>query len=118
MCKTALEVREILSGHGINVTVVDPVFVKPLDEDLMRDILGRHRVVFTVEEHALIGGLGSIINNFVVKNGFSDTKVVNCGIDDVFVEQGGYGDLLNEVGLTAEKLVATVLKTFYPENHS
>ena len=63
--QTALKVRELLLLKGIEATVVDPVFVKPLDTELSSELLSTHRFAATIEEHALNGGMGMIFNNFL-----------------------------------------------------
>jgi 1-deoxy-D-xylulose-5-phosphate synthase len=112
MSEIALKVREILKNHGIEATVIDPVFVKPLDSDLFCSILGSHPYIVTIEEHALSGGFGMIFNNFMVKNKFSQTQVLNFGIPDTFLEQGSHKELLQEIGLTPESIAQQILLEF------
>ncbi|MBY0528736.1 MAG: 1-deoxy-D-xylulose-5-phosphate synthase [Rhabdochlamydiaceae bacterium] len=112
MCEIALKVREILKKHEIEATVIDPVFVKPLDSDLFCSILGSHPYIVTIEEHALSGGFGMIFNHFMVKNKFSQTQVLNFGIPDTFLEQGSHKELLQEIGLTPESIAQQILLEF------
>ena len=108
----ALKVREILQGSGINATVVDPVFVKPLDADLLCRLLPSHPYLVTIEEHSLQSGLGSITNHFLMSKGYGHTKVLNFGVPEMFVEQGSHSQLLQEIHLTPEKISAKILETF------
>lgn len=112
MCHIALQARELLKNEGILMTVIDPVFLKPLDTDLLYRELSSHRFVITLEEHALQGGLASIINSFIVQNGLNHLSVLNFGIPDTFLEQGSHKELLSELGLTPEKIAAKVLSEF------
>ena len=112
MCNTALEVREHLHHHGVQATIVDPVFVKPLDADLFLHILSTHKYIVTIEEHALSGGFGSIFNSFVVRNQFNGHHIFNFGIPDTFVAQGSRGELLKEMGLDAPSITKQILKQF------
>lgn len=116
MCQTALRIREILAAHGLDITVIDPVFVKPLDSDFFCQILLHHKILVTLEEHAVQGGLGMIMNSFVIRNGFNHLQVLNFGIPDTYVEQGSHKELLQQLGLDAESLAARLLKEFAPKN--
>lgn len=104
MLKTAMELRELLIQDGRSATVLDPIFVKPLDTELLSTLLLTHQQIVTIEDHSLASGLGSIINNFLVKQGFRNISVSNFGIPEVFVEQGTHEELFNELGLTAKKI--------------
>lgn len=112
MNETAFQVRELLAEEGISAAILDPVFVKPLDSDLFRDLLSRHQRIVTIEEHSVVSGMGSIINNFLVREGFTQVKVLNCGIPELFVEQGSNNELLDELGLSAEKICTRILNHF------
>lgn len=70
MYKTAMEVRSILAKEGISSSVIDPVFVKPLDSELLADVFMSHKCVVTIEEHAVNAGMGVILNTFAVRNKF------------------------------------------------
>lgn len=109
---TALKVREQLLDHGISATVMDPVFVKPLDADLICRLLLTHSQVVTIEEHSAISGLGAIVNNFLMSHGYNQVQVLNCGIPETFLDQGSHADLINEIGLTPEKITQRILNHF------
>lgn len=112
MNKIALEIRDALAETGQFVTVVDPVFVKPLDVELICRLLLTHQKVVTIEEHSVMSGLGSIVNNFLMRQGFSQVQVLNCGIPEIFVDHGSHKDLLNEIGLTSEKIIKQMIAHF------
>ncbi len=82
MCYTALKVKEELQAFGINATVLDPVFVKPLDGDLLCRLLLTHQKIVTIEEHSLAAGLGSILNHFLMRQNFNNVQVLNLGIPE------------------------------------
>lgn len=111
-CQIALSCREILLKHGIEATVIDPIFLKPLDTDLLCDILSSHKCVVTIEEHSLNGGLGMIFNSFLVRNKFTHIQVLNFGIPDTFLEQGSHKELLQEIGLNPEAIADHILNEF------
>ena len=110
MCYTAIEAREQLAKEGIYATVMDPIFVKPLDGELLSKLLLTHNTVITLEEHSVAGGLGSVVNDFIVSHGYHNTRVLNIGIPDRFIEFGAHGDILDEIGLTPEKVSKKILE--------
>lgn len=107
-CTMALKVKDLLVQEGIHPTVMDPVFVKPLDSELLCRLLSTHQKVVTIEEHSVASGLGSIVNNFMMKQGFPHVQVLNLGIPEAFIEHGSHSDLMNELGLTPEKIVKQI----------
>ncbi len=109
MCDTALEVRELLLKEGIEATIIDPVFIKPLDTETFKHILSTHRMAITLEEHALNGGFGMIFNTFVMQNALPHLHVLNFGIPDTFVEHGSHKELTKELGLDAESIASKIL---------
>lgn len=112
MNSTALKVRDLLTQEEIYATVMDPVFIKPLDAELLIQLLLTHQMIVTIEEHSVVSGLGSIVNNFLIKHGYSHTQVLNLGIPETFVEHGSHKDLMNEIGLTPEKIVKQIHSHF------
>lgn len=112
MNQTALKVREQLLLEGVKATVMDPIFIKPLDSDLICRLLLNHQKIVTIEEHSVQVGMGSIINNFLMRQGFSNVQVLNLGIPETFLEHGSHQNLLSEIGLTPEKIVKQILTTF------
>ncbi len=112
MCEIALQVREKLLAANIQATVLDPIFVKPLDSELLCHLLLTHRYIVTIEEHALTCGLGAILNHFLMGQGYSGVQVLNFGVPEAFVEQGSHRQLLQELGLTAEDIAATIVRRF------
>jgi 1-deoxy-D-xylulose-5-phosphate synthase len=112
MNNTALSVRELLKPYGIDATVMDPVFIKPLDSELICQLLLNHSRIVTIEEHSVISGMGAIINNFLMSQGFNNVQVLNCGIPETFLDQGSHADLINEIGLTPEKITQRIVRHF------
>lgn len=114
MSSVALAVSEKLKAYGIEATVVDPIFVKPLDTELFLRLLSSHSYVVTLEEHSLQGGLGSAINSFISQNHFTSVQVLNLGIPDTFIEQGSHAEILAELGLTPDQITAKIVQQFSP----
>lgn len=110
--KTALNVASILEKAEIYPTVVDPIFLKPLDSELFIELFSSHKYIVTIEEHSITCGLGSIINSFAVKHSFNDNRFLNFGICDTFVQHGHNEELLKELGLDAENIAKNIITRF------
>lgn len=111
MYKIAFEIKEILKTENINPTIVDPIFIKPLDTSLFTSLLFNHKFIITIEEHSLNSGFGVIFNNFLIKQN-SHHKIMNFGIPDEFIEHGKNEDLLKKIGLDAKEIAKKILKKF------
>lgn len=112
---TAFKVRELLLPLGIEATIVDPIFIKPLDSVLFNYLLATHSYVITIEEHALNSGFGMIFNSFLMQNGWKDVEVLNFGIPDRFVQFGSHDELLREIGLDPESIAKRLVRELLPE---
>ncbi|MBA3957684.1 MAG: 1-deoxy-D-xylulose-5-phosphate synthase [Parachlamydiaceae bacterium] len=112
MNNTALQVRDRLLPMGIKATIMDPVFIKPLDSELLYRLLMNHTKIVTLEEHSVTAGMGAIINNFLMQNGFNHVQVLNLGVPETFLDQGSHADLINEIGLTPDKITQRITHHF------
>jgi 1-deoxy-D-xylulose-5-phosphate synthase len=112
MIDLAFEVSDLLLLEGIDATIIDPIFIKPLDKELLRKSFDETKAVVTIEEHALQGGMGSIINNFIVQERLSDLSVWNFGIPDELIPHGSHKYLLNLLGMSPKAITESILKTF------
>ena len=106
----ALAASDILRNEGILVEVVNARFAKPVDADLVREVLGRHDLVFTVEEGTTMGGFGSAVLESAVDQGLEIAGVVRCGIPDQYVVHASRDWQLAHCGLDAESLAGVVRK--------
>ncbi len=111
MVSNALKAAEILSDQGMDVTIVNMRFVKPLDENLLNDLADRMDGFVTVEENALLGGFGSAVTEFFTDKRIKKT-LLRLGIPDHFIEQGTIKELWDICGLTPEKIAVSV-QNFY-----
>jgi 1-deoxy-D-xylulose-5-phosphate synthase len=103
MACVASRAADILKDRGMDVTVVNSRFVKPLDQDLILSLADRHSIIVTVEENVLAGGFGAAICELVERSGRA-TRVATIGLEDRFYEQGPRGWLLDQAGLSPDKL--------------
>jgi 1-deoxy-D-xylulose-5-phosphate synthase len=102
-----LAAAEELSADGFDLAVVDPIFLKPLDKDLLVAEAVRTEFVFTVEENALQGGFGSAVLELFCEAGVT-VPVKRIGLPDKFVEQGSQAELRARYGLDVKGIVATI----------
>jgi len=105
----ALEAADALADKGIQATVIDGRFAKPLDEKLILDTAHRIKYMLTVEENALSGGFGSRIVSLLQKAGLNDVRVKSLGIPDEFVEHGEQPILRAKYYLDREGIVRQTL---------
>ncbi len=99
MVQSALEAAEMLKKDGINITVVDVCAIKPCDEEGITEILRTHDTIFTVEEHSVTGGLGSMICELAAEK--CPRLVHRIGMYG-FAESGSWSELLHEYRLDGE----------------
>jgi 1-deoxy-D-xylulose-5-phosphate synthase len=103
----AIAAAERLESEGLSVAVVDPVFLKPLDRDLLVAEALKTGCVVTAEENALRGGFGSAVLELFCDEGVH-VPVRRVGLPDKFVEQGSQAELRARYNLNADGIVATV----------
>lgn len=102
----ALNAAEKLSADGINAEVINIHTIKPLDEELVIASAIKTGKVVTVEEHSIIGGLGSAVCETLSSK--APTKVLRIGINDTFGESGPAAELIKKYGLDADSIAAKV----------
>lgn len=103
---TALEAAELLSKDGIDAKVINMHTIKPLDEDAVIAAAKQTGKVVTVEEHSVIGGLGSAVCDVLSEH--YPVKVKKIGINDKFGESGPATELVKKYGLDGESIYKTV----------
>ncbi|MBO5088531.1 MAG: transketolase family protein [Lachnospiraceae bacterium] len=102
----ALEAANKLMDKGIDATVVNIHTIKPIDKALILEIAKKSKYLFTVEEHSVIGGLGSAVADVLCEE--YPMKLTRIGIQDVFGESGPAVELLHKYGLDAEGIMERV----------
>ena len=112
MVKTAAEVRHILKDIGYACSLVNARFVKPIDEEQLREVIKDHRLIVTMEENVEKGGYGDSVRDFVDSVSDGKVKVLQIGIPDVYVEHGNVDILKKELGMD-EATVAKRIVTAY-----
>ena len=107
MLPRAMAAANLLAQQGIAATVINPRFIKPLDEETLLDSATRVRLVVTLEENSVRGGFGSAVLGLCAERGV--TTPIRClGLPDRFIGQGPRQILLARLGMDAEGIAATV----------
>lgn len=104
----AIRAQEILENKGIKVRVVDIHTVKPIDKDMVIKCAKETKKLISVEDHNVIGGLGSTISEILTEE--YPVKLVRMGINDTFGKSGKAIELMQYFGITAENIVEKVVK--------
>ncbi|MBQ8928469.1 MAG: transketolase family protein [Oscillospiraceae bacterium] len=106
MVAEALDAAKALAAEGIDARVLNIHTIKPLDEELIVKAARETGRIVTVEEHSIIGGLGSAVADCVTAS--CPVPVTKIGVNDEFGHSGPAVDLLREFGLSAEHITETV----------
>jgi 1-deoxy-D-xylulose-5-phosphate synthase len=102
-----LEAADVLSEHGIEVTVADARFAKPLDERLIAELAVEHELLVTVEEGVLAGGFGTAVWESLSEGG-ATPRILRIGLPDRYVTHGKPALLHAEVGFTGERIAERI----------
>jgi 1-deoxy-D-xylulose-5-phosphate synthase len=111
MVKVALSVREQLKERGYSCSLVNARFVKPIDEEAVREACRDHRLIVTMEENVLSGGFGEKVREYVDCLDVQ-TKVLTITIPDEYVEHGNVELLKLEIGIDADSIVKKVVTRY------
>lgn len=104
----AIKAKEELAKQGIDIRVVDIHTIKPLDKELVVKCAKETKKLISVEEHSIIGGLGSAVAEVLVEN--CPAKLIRMGINDCFGKSGSAGELLKYFGLTSKEIIKNIKK--------
>ena len=103
----SMAAAEILAEKGISAQVINIHTIKPLDEEIVLAAAEKTGRIFTVEEHSVIGGLGSAVCDLLAAK--KPTKVTKLGMQDIFGESGPAVALLHKYKLDAEGIAEQIL---------
>ena len=111
----AMEAAEMLDEDGVSCGVVNPIFVKPLDIDLLLDAARATGRIVTVEENVLAGGFGSAVLEALAAAGMEDTAVHRIGMPDSFIEHGTAADQRRRLQIDAKGIAEQLKSAFFPD---
>ncbi len=103
MVEKALSASEELAKEGISARVINMASIKPIDEDIIIKAAKETKGIVTVEEHSIIGGLGSAVAEVVAEK--QPTRIIRIGTMDTFGESGDGFKLLEKYGLNVENII-------------
>ena len=114
-----LSAAEQLALMGWSATVADARFMKPLDEELIRQLVSNHRILITVEEGS-VGGFGSRLSHFLTSSGLLDNDIVfrTMCLPDEFVEQDSPDEQYSYAGLMRKNILDLALALLDPKADS
>jgi 1-deoxy-D-xylulose-5-phosphate synthase len=110
MVYTAYEAAECLSREGIEATVVNARFIKPLDRAFFEELVRTTTTLVTIEEGVVEGGFGSAILEFIEAENIPEVKVKRIGLPSEFIEHGKRTELLTKFNLNSEG-ICRIIKT-------
>ncbi len=114
MVNSALQAAEILSEHGIEATVINARFAKPLDTELIFSLAKKIGRVITLEEGCVMGGFGSAVAEALL-----DADIVvpikRIGVPDILVDHAEPNESKAELGLTSPQIAEKVLQSFFKQ---
>jgi len=94
-------------AEKLDASLANMRFVKPLDEDLILQLAADHDVLITLEDNAVMGGAGSAINEFLLKQQCQN-RVLNLGLPDIFMEHASREELLDDAGLSTSGILRAI----------
>ncbi len=115
MVKTAEEVRRKLKAKGYGVSLINARFVKPIDEEAVREACREHVLIVTMEENVACGGYGEKVLDCMNRNGLLN-QYCNISLPDAYIEHGNVELLKQEIGLDAESITGKILEILKGRN--
>ena len=107
----ALDVSKILEEHGVKTTVFNCLFIKPMDEEVLKS-LNKYRVVATLEENVKLGGFGESVARYILEKNI-DTKIEIFALPDKFIEHGSQEILREKYGLSSTAISQKLLSSIH-----
>ena len=116
MFETAAKVRERLKAAGLNASLINARFVKPLDEERIAKLAEDHRLLVTIEENVGSGGFGERVLEFASRMDL-DVRILNITLPDDYIEHGSVEMLRKEVMLDEESILKKILTVYAGMQH-
>lgn len=107
--KEAYDATIELHKEGIECSLIDMYCLKPIDEQALSKTLSNYKVILTLEEHNIIGGLSSIVSELIAKKNI-DCKFIPLGINDKYVKSGSY-EFLKKIFMIDKEAIINILKS-------
>ena len=107
MCKPALDAADLLAADGLDVSVVNARFIKPMDRAMLEGLSQSHKLLVTVEDGTVVNGFGAALAG-LVQTTAPEVRVVALGVPDRTYEHAPRAQQLAEVGLTGEGIATRI----------
>ena len=111
MVESSLKTAELLAREGLEATVCNMRFAKPLDEKLILEAVQASPFLFTIEEHVLAGGFGSKVLECLEQKEIHHARVKRFALPNEFIEHGSREKLFDRFGLSPEKMAQEIIQT-------
>ena len=112
MVYNALQAAELLKKGKLEPTIIDMHTIKPIDVSIIEEISKSHNLIVTVEEHSIIGGLGSAVSEYLSTMN-QKPPLLSIGIPDEYGSAGSYESLLQKRQLLPDQIANTILNRFF-----
>ena len=107
MVETALKVKELIENEGMHPTLVNARFVKPIDTEIIDQLMENHSVFVTMEENVLCGGFGEKVLSYIQDKN-RKIQVLPIALPDAYVEHGNVDLLKKELGIDADTIAKRI----------
>ena len=111
MVKTAVEVRDALIEKGLNCSLVNARFVKPIDTDMLDELSKNHSLIVAMEENVASGGFGEKVRDYLDGTDY-EGRFLSIHIPDEYVEHGNVDILRAEVGIDAKTIINKIMHVY------
>ena len=111
MVSTGEHVREKLKEKGQPCTLVNARFVKPLDTDMIDRLCKTHKLIVTMEENVLRGGMGMYVTKYIHEK-HPEIRVIQIALPDAYVEHGNVSVLREMLGINSDSVIRRIEKEF------
>lgn len=108
MMDKAKKIVETLRMEGIELSLVNPRFIKPIDEETILNLCKNHKNLFTIEDNVVSGGFGSKVLEILSKHNYQEVHVKVFAFPDQFISQGSMKELYQEYGLDTETMMKEI----------
>ena len=108
MVNESIQATEILSQKGISVDLYNFHTIKPLDYNALEEIVGKHKVIFSVEEHNVIGGLGTAVSEWITSQGYG-IKLLRLGMQDRYYKLGDVRYIWQQCGICDNQIADAII---------
>ena len=112
MVKTAEIVRDALKLQGYACSLINARFAKPLDEAVLDEVTKHHKLIVTMEENVINGGMGEHVTEYYYQQEERPIRVLNIAIPDAYVEHGNVDILRKEVGIDPETVTKRIIELY------